>query len=673
MMKKILLTIMTILIFSSLHAIPARPPISAKHIIVFVWDGMRPDSISETSTPHLYTLMHNGVSFTDNHSSYPTFTMMNAASFATGDFAGKTGFYGNTLWDPQAKGRDASNQPNNFQQPVFTEDYKLLQDLNQQEPLTVVGELFSYAHQHGFSTAAVGKSGPAFFQNYAQEDGLKSIVFDEKHVYPLAFAQKLVAEGYPLPKTAIYAYAPGKLVLSKDNGDPTVYTSVATLKDGVTSDPAVATVSPYDNNNSYLMKTYLTKILPVYKPTLSFVWLRNPDTTEHNYGVGSQPYYDALKNQDYLLGQLEDHLKTSHMWQDTDLIVVSDHGHSNVSGSLQEFPLRDIQGGRVTDMDSQKGYSVSGDFRPADLLTRAGFHAYDGEGCEYDPVLTGIQANDTHVYEAHSDTSGNICGKHAALRDNNGHRATSLGERYTTSSYLVPKRLPPDAIIVADNGGSTYFYVPSHRALLIEKLVRFIQSREEYGAVFVDKRYGQLPGSLPLSLVNLENSAHRNPDVIAGMTYDANAVIQGMAGIEFNDAGSDRGMHGSFSPRDVHNTLIAFGPDFKQAYQDKLPTGNVDLAPTIGYLLGFIMPKTDGRILGEALNKGWPASHYTLLRVIYMPAYPATDLSFESANDPDGKFARKTDGSYTIALNTKQLMLANTQYIYFDSAEAIRK
>jgi predicted AlkP superfamily pyrophosphatase or phosphodiesterase len=69
----------------------------AKRVILFVWDGMRPDSITETDTPNLAALKHSGTFFSDNHSSYPTFTMMNAAAFATGSFSGKSGFYGNSL------------------------------------------------------------------------------------------------------------------------------------------------------------------------------------------------------------------------------------------------------------------------------------------------------------------------------------------------------------------------------------------------------------------------------------------------------------------------------------------------------------------------------------------------------------------------------------------------
>ena len=76
------------------------------------------------------------------------------------------------------------------------------------------------------------------------------------------------------------------------------------------------------------------------------------------------------------------------MAQDTNLIVVSDHGHSNVAGPASLFPLRAINDGRVAGIDREWGYSVSGSVRMADDMTRAGFHAYDGEGCVYAPVMT---------------------------------------------------------------------------------------------------------------------------------------------------------------------------------------------------------------------------------------------------------------------------------------------
>jgi arylsulfatase A-like enzyme len=53
----------------------------------------------------------------------------------------------------------------------------------------------------------------------------------------------------------------------------------------------------------------------------------------------------------------------------------------------------------------------------------------------------------------------------------------------------------------------------------------------------------------------------------------------------------------------MHATLVAAGPDFRSALRSSVPTGNVDVAPTILHLLGLNPPgKLDGRVLAEALK-----------------------------------------------------------------------
>src|SRR6478735_6259235 len=80
-------------------------------VIVCVWDGLRPDSITEQATPNLARLRdHDSVNFTDHHSVYPTFTMMNAAALATGAYPAQHGFYGNTEYQPGPVGKNADGK-----------------------------------------------------------------------------------------------------------------------------------------------------------------------------------------------------------------------------------------------------------------------------------------------------------------------------------------------------------------------------------------------------------------------------------------------------------------------------------------------------------------------------------------------------------------------------------
>ena len=63
--------------------------------------------------------------------------------------------------------------------------------------------------------------------------------------------------------------------------------------------------------------------------------------------------------------------------------------------------------------------------------------------------------------------------------------------------------------------------------------------------------------------------------------------------------------HGSMSPWNVRNTLLAWGVDFKKATTVRTPVGNVDVAPTILALLGIDAGHgVDGRVLVEAMAGG---------------------------------------------------------------------
>jgi arylsulfatase A-like enzyme len=63
--------------------------------------------------------------------------------------------------------------------------------------------------------------------------------------------------------------------------------------------------------------------------------------------------------------------------------------------------------------------------------------------------------------------------------------------------------------------------------------------------------------------------------------------------------------HGTSSPYDIHNTLMAAGPDFRERATSDLPTANVDIAPTVLKLLGLRpAPSMAGRVIEEGLRGG---------------------------------------------------------------------
>src|SRR5690349_20544512 len=55
----------------------------AEHVVVVVWDGMRPDFVTREFTPTLDALARRGVFFRNHHSSYVSSTEVNGAALAT--------------------------------------------------------------------------------------------------------------------------------------------------------------------------------------------------------------------------------------------------------------------------------------------------------------------------------------------------------------------------------------------------------------------------------------------------------------------------------------------------------------------------------------------------------------------------------------------------------------
>src|SRR5436190_5364090 len=208
---------------------------AARRVIIFVWDGLRADDLTPEIAPNYFALARSGVVFADHHAVYPTFTMMNSASIATGAYPGVHGFYGNVVYAPSAKGRNAKGADIDFSAPAFIEDFGVVEAVRDsyQGRLTMVSTMLQAAQAKGLTTAAIGKFGAAFIQDY----GRGGIILDEDAAIPLSLAKELQQAGYPLPRNSVNAHEAGALTIAVENGDPTAPKPIKRLKDGQTVNP----------------------------------------------------------------------------------------------------------------------------------------------------------------------------------------------------------------------------------------------------------------------------------------------------------------------------------------------------------------------------------------------------------------------------------------------------
>ena len=164
--------------------------------------------------------------------------------------------------------------------------------------------------------------------------------------------------------------------------------------------------------------------------------------------------------------------------------------------------------------------------------------------------------------------------------------------------------------MLAGNGGSVLFYVIGHNQTLIRRLVEFLQRSDFAGVIFTKE---SMEGTFGLAQANMNVPEGRDaPDVVMAFRWNDSKNQFGIPGMIDADwqRKAGEGTHVTLSRFDMHNILIAAGPDFRRGQTDDLPTGNTDLAPTILGILAITSPqKMDGRILSEAMaNFNAPAA-----------------------------------------------------------------
>jgi predicted AlkP superfamily pyrophosphatase or phosphodiesterase len=139
----------------------------------------------------------------------------------------------------------------------------------------------------------------------------------------------------------------------------------------------------------------------------------------------------------------------------------------------------------------------------------------------------------------------------------------------------------------------------------VAAIVAALQKRPEVGAIFTrpdsaGSMKGVVPGTLSFNVPRWNHA--RSAEILVSANWNS----------ETNDAGfpgktTQTGVagHGTSSQYDIHNTLIAAGPDFRQHAVSAVPTANVDIAPTLLKLLGVPIPSSmTGRAIEEAFESG---------------------------------------------------------------------
>ncbi len=437
----------------------AHRPDPPRHVLV-VLDGLRPDYVQPHFMPALHALGRRGIVMTSHHAVFPTVTRVNAASISTGAYPETHGLMGNAVFFPAVDAARflSTSDRGNLLDIEAAVDERLLTAVTLGEALQSAG--------HRLLVTSAGSSGSSYLLNHTVAGGA---ILHYEYSLPAALHRQVLDRLGPVP----------------DAG------------------------APNHRRNRWIVDAFLEVALPEVDPTVTVLWLSDPDTTAHRHGVGHPLVVEALFRLDAEIQRLQDGLAAAGLSASTNIWVTSDHGFSEHTGGI------DIE---------------------------AVFAPFAGALADGSPrIVAGAGA----VY----------------VRDGDAASASAIAAR--------------------------------------------LQATEGVGAVFTraaapGAQEGMAPGTLSFDLARWDHP--RAAQVLFSPSWTA-AV--GRYGFRGTTAQSGVAGHGSSSPFDIHNVLVAVGPDVKAGVESAVPSGNVDFAPTFLHTLDIEIPASmQGRVLHEALRDG---------------------------------------------------------------------
>lgn len=554
------------------HPANAGAPRFARIFVLMVWDGLRPDFVTAARTPNLFAMENEGVRFARHHSVYPTMTMVNAATIATGAYPGGTAIFGDSMYlAPRLSAMKLMLPPNDSwaNQPVDLEDSALLAALNGPEVFN--GALLGFeplgqqVRRAGGYVAIIGKQGPTF-------------MFDDSVTGDLAMGAPIAAGNY--------------IFVSDDLVAP------VSLKGRLAPAPPRSATEKVvlGMRDAYFARVVAERALPQAKaaalgghPALVVFWQHNPDLTQHRSGLGTQADLDALKLCDANLASVRHAIAALGIAGRTDLMVVSDHGFATIRASV---PL-------------------------AQLLIAAGLK----KSATSDDVVVAVNGGTDLVYLSHTafptmEAQRAILQKMADFAESQPWAGPLFTRSVSEERALAgsPAEKPgPDIESPAGQGLGWIKGTFSFDA------AGLIDRNSYFDAPDLVISFRELPDADNRGLTGPHNPAYvigvhgeRN----SGAANHSDPLVAPVKGLVYSDTGGGKGyttgmgMHAAAGARELHNFCAAVGPDFRRHFVDQYPSGNIDARATIALALGLAPDyagkdgprlSSAGRALDEAL------------------------------------------------------------------------
>ena len=296
-------------------------------VILMVWDGLRPDFVTERDTPNLFRMAREGVRFDHHHSIFPTLTMVNATALATGAPPGINGLEGNVFYlsaaeapsvvaappavaesSPPTIAQPASSptedRPEGSPPPLPTSQPEIAQPESSPTPSTISKSPTGRIVSAEDAKAIVDLNGPNGFkgrligldtiaQEVEREGGYIAVIGKQGPTSVFDNRVESVDDGKDLLGEPHRDY----LFFSDDFAEPAP--DAEKLKSAM---PSASRSSIDDGERDlYFARLVVENALPAAKraadagrPALIVFWQHNPDLTQHMAGLGTMRAMEAL-------------------------------------------------------------------------------------------------------------------------------------------------------------------------------------------------------------------------------------------------------------------------------------------------------------------------------------------------------------------------------------------
>lgn len=246
-------------------------------VIVVVFDGLRPDMIA-THMPNLHAFAGEGLWFTEARSVFPSMTRVATTSFATGHWPGAHGIVNNAFHMPEVVQGT----------PLDTSNFDHLAKLKERGPVVTCNSLGDALAAAGKRMGALhcGSAGSSYLVNHdvARHGHWTFSVHGKACTQTPEAVRQAVARHGPLPEQNV---------------------------------PKLAVLD-------YAKRAFLDMALAPEGPEVALMWLPEPDTTWHHYGLGSEEALAVMRAADQVFSDVLE--AVSGLPGQNAVIAMSDHG-----------------------------------------------------------------------------------------------------------------------------------------------------------------------------------------------------------------------------------------------------------------------------------------------------------------------------------------------------------